>query len=48
MQPKLHRVEVEHAVPRDHDLAVDRRVRREEIAERPQLGEVAEQRAAVP
>ena len=44
VQPHLHRVEVEHAVARDHDLAVERRVWRQQVAERPQLGEVAQQR----
>ena len=47
MQPRLHRVEVEHAVARDHDLAVERGVGREQLAERRQLGEVAQERAAV-
>jgi hypothetical protein len=35
------------AVARDHDLAVERRRRRQQLAERPQLGEVAEQRPLV-
>ena len=48
MQPGLHRVEVEDAVPDDHDLAVDRRARGEEVAERRELGEVAEERPRVP
>ena len=48
VQPHLHRVEVEHAVAGDHDLAVERGVGREQVAERRQLGEVAQQRAAVP
>src|SRR5437763_2020472 len=47
VEPHLHRVEVEHAVPLDHDLAVQGRVGREELAERPELREVAEERAAV-
>ena len=47
MQPRLHRVEVEDAVAHDHDLAVERRARREELAERRELGEVAKQRARV-
>ena len=47
VEPRLHRVEVEDAVPRDHDLAVDRRALRQEVAERRELGEVAEQRARV-
>ena len=48
MEPRLHRVEVEDAVVRDHDLAVERRVRRKEVAERPELGEVPEQRPLLP
>jgi len=48
MEPHLHRVEVEAAAPLDHDLAVDRRVGREPLAERAQLREVAEQRSPVP
>src|ERR687887_1760028 len=48
MEAQLHRVEVEHSVAGDHDLAVDGGVGREEVAERSQLGEVAEQRPAVP
>ena len=47
VQPSLHRVEVEHAVARDHDLPVERGVGREQLAERPQLREVAEERPAV-
>src|SRR6266498_3740036 len=45
MEPHLHRVEIECSVPRDHDLAVERRVGWEEIAEGPQLREVPKQRA---
>jgi hypothetical protein len=37
----------EAAAALDHDLAVERRVGREEIAERPELREVAQQRPAV-
>ena len=48
MQSHLHRIEVEHAVPGDHDLAVEGGVGRQELTERPQLREVAEQRPAVP
>ena len=48
VEPHLHRVEVETAVALDHDLAVERGVGREEVAERAQLGEVAEQRPLVP
>ena len=47
MEPRLHRVEVERAVARDHDLAVERRVRRQQVAERAQLREVAQQRPLV-
>src|SRR5581483_12072885 len=43
MQARLHRVEVERSVARDHDLAVERRLRLEQLAERAQLREVAEQ-----
>ena len=39
METHLHRVEVERAVARDHDLAVERRARRQEIAEGRELGE---------
>ena len=35
VEPRRHRVEVEHAVARDHDLAVERGVGREQVAERP-------------
>ena len=34
VEPHLHRVEVERAVAHDHDLAVERRARRQELAER--------------
>ena len=47
VQPRLHRVEVEDAVALDDDLAVERRERRQELPERSQLGEVAEQRTGV-
>ena len=48
MQPGLHRVEVEDAVADDDDLAVDRRARGEDVAERREFGEVAEERPRVP
>ena len=48
VKARLHRVEVEHAVAGDHDLAVERGVGREPLAERPELREVAQQRPAVP
>ena len=47
MEPHLHRVEVDRALADDHDLAVERRARRQQLAERPQLGEVAQQRPLV-
>ena len=47
MQPHLHRVEVEDAVALDDDLAVERRERRQELLERSQLREVAQQRPRV-
>ena len=47
MEPHLHRVEVEHAVAGDHDLAIQGRVRGHEVTEGSQLGEVAQQRPAV-
>ena len=47
MEPDLHRVEVERAVAGDDDLAVERRALRHQLAERPELREVAEQRPAV-
>src|SRR2546430_8476786 len=43
MEPHLHRVEVEHAVAGDHDLAVQGRVRRQELAQGSQLWEIAQQ-----
>ncbi len=49
MDPQLQRVEVERAVPRDHDLAVEdaasRKLRRQRFEE---LGEVAVERLFVP
>src|SRR5206468_11365924 len=48
VEAHLHRVEVESAVPRDHDLAVERGVWRHLLAQRTQLGEVAQQRPLVP
>ena len=44
VEAHLHRVEVEHAVARDHDLAVERGVGRQQLAQRAELGEVAQQR----
>ena len=48
VEPRLHRVEVEDAVADDHDLAVEARAGREQLAERHELGEVAEERPRVP
>ena len=48
VQARLHRVEVEDAVTSDHDLAVDRGARRQDVAERRQLREVAQERPRVP
>src|SRR5437762_7681894 len=48
MEAHLHRVEVQRAVAGDHDLAVERGVRRELVAELRELREVAEERALVP
>ena len=42
MQSHLHRVEVEHAVAGDHDLAVEGGVRRQALPERAQFREVTE------
>src|SRR5207248_8336834 len=47
VQPQLHRVEVEHAVALDHDLAVERRVRWQQLADFPQLWEIAKKRPRV-
>src|SRR5439155_17092487 len=47
VEAHLHRIEVELAFACDHDLPVERRVGREQLADRAQLGEVAEERAAV-
>jgi hypothetical protein len=47
VEPELHRVEVELALLRDHDLPVERGVGRKQLAERLELGEVAKQRALV-
>src|SRR4029079_12476399 len=47
VEAHLHRVEVEAAAPLDHDLAVERRALREQLAERPELREVAQQGALV-
>src|SRR6185312_8543977 len=43
VEPQLHGVEVEDAVALDHDLSVERRVWRQQLADRPQLREVAQQ-----
>src|SRR2546423_1853373 len=43
MQAHLHRVELEPAVELDDDLAIERRVRRHEIAQLSKLGEIAKQ-----
>ena len=48
VEAHLHGVEVERSVPRDHDLAVERRAWRQQIAKGPQLGEVAQQRPFAP
>ena len=48
MEPHLHRVEVEDTVPGDHDLAVERGVRREQVAQRTELREIAQQRPLLP
>ena len=48
MEPRLHRVEVEDAVPLDDDLAVERGERWEELLERPELREVAKEWPRVP
>src|SRR3989442_14253559 len=47
MQAHLHRVEVELALTLDHDLAVERGVGWQEVSERPQLREIAEERSSV-
>ena len=47
VEPELHRVEVELPLLRDHDLAVERGVGREQLPERLELREVAEQRPLV-
>src|SRR2546427_10538186 len=47
MQAHLHRVEVELALTLDHDLAVERGVRWQEVSERTQLREIAEERSSV-
>src|SRR5262249_12125048 len=48
MEARLHRVEVDRTVARDHDLAVECGPRRKQLAERAELGEVAQQRTLVP
>src|SRR5947208_9989715 len=47
MQAHLHRVEFEPAVELDDDLAIERRVRRHEIAKISELREIAKQRPLV-
>src|SRR5581483_4412729 len=47
MQSHLQQVELEPALVLDHDLAVERRVRRKPLADLPELREVAEQRPSV-
>src|SRR3989442_14688655 len=47
MQAHLHRVEVELALTLDHDLAVERGAGWQEVSERPQLREIAEERSSV-
>ena len=47
MQASLHRVEVEDAVSLDDDLSVERRALRQELLERPKLGEVAQERSRI-
>src|SRR5438046_9587202 len=47
MQAHLHRVELEPAVELDDDLAIERRVRRHEIAKISELREIAKQRPLV-
>ena len=47
VQPHLHRVELELALLCDDDLAVERRVRRQELAQLPELREVAQERSPV-
>ena len=48
VEAHLHRVEVEATAALDHDLAVERGVGREQVAERAELGEVPQQRPLVP
>ena len=47
VKPGLHRVEVEHPVADDHDLAVEARPRRKNLAERSELREVPQQGTCV-
>src|SRR5581483_10825277 len=47
VQARLHGVEVERPAALDHDLAVERRAGRQQLAEGPQLGKVAQERPAV-
>ena len=48
VEAHLELVELEPAVARDDDLAVQRRLRRQELADLLELGEVAQQRPPVP
>jgi len=48
VEAHLHRVEVEHAVAGDHDLAVERGVGWHQLAECAELREVAQEWPAVP
>ena len=47
MQTHLHRVELEPTVELDHDLAIQRGVRRQEITQCSELGEISKQRPLV-
>src|SRR5437868_2616427 len=47
MQPHLHEIELQPPLLLDHDFSIERRVRGHLLAERSQLGEIAEQRSAV-
>src|SRR5882762_5618060 len=47
MQAHLHRVEVELAITLDHDLAVECGVGWQDVSERTQLREIAEERSSV-
>src|SRR5438045_1574366 len=47
MQTQLHEIELEAALLRDDDLAVERGVRRKPLAQRAELWKVAKQRPSV-